>query len=197
MSADKAGSRIRVAAQLINALDGDHLWSERFDREMTEVFRLAKASGSLSPNGRMLSALFYSLARGRFDQALEEMATVIAEDPLNAFWRARQAWVLLCADRQTRPSTSPARRLEFDDTNDQARMMIALILTFQGKLAAARESAEEVSRAGCEAQEWRDYAGTGNARLHAIGGATTGGACAAADSSGRARPSAETAGGRR
>ena len=28
----------RVTTQLINASDGAHLWSERFDREMTEVF---------------------------------------------------------------------------------------------------------------------------------------------------------------
>jgi tetratricopeptide (TPR) repeat protein len=36
----RAGSRLRVTAQLINASDGCHLWSERFDREMTDVFAL-------------------------------------------------------------------------------------------------------------------------------------------------------------
>ena len=36
----RAGSRLRVTAQLINAADGCHLWSERFDREMTDVFAL-------------------------------------------------------------------------------------------------------------------------------------------------------------
>ena len=34
----RAGSRIRVIVQLINADDGTHLWSERYDREMTDVF---------------------------------------------------------------------------------------------------------------------------------------------------------------
>jgi TolB-like protein/predicted Ser/Thr protein kinase len=33
-----AGNRIRVTAQLITAADGSHLWSERYDREMTDVF---------------------------------------------------------------------------------------------------------------------------------------------------------------
>jgi serine/threonine-protein kinase len=37
-SVRKAGNRIRVTAQLINVADGYHLWSERFDREMTDVF---------------------------------------------------------------------------------------------------------------------------------------------------------------
>ncbi len=33
-----AGTRLRVTAQLINVADGYHLWSERFDREMDDVF---------------------------------------------------------------------------------------------------------------------------------------------------------------
>ena len=37
-SVRKAGNRIRVTAQLIGATDGSHLWSERYDREMTDVF---------------------------------------------------------------------------------------------------------------------------------------------------------------
>ena len=34
----KAGDRLRVAAQLINVGDGYHLWSERYDRDMEDVF---------------------------------------------------------------------------------------------------------------------------------------------------------------
>jgi serine/threonine-protein kinase len=37
-SVRKSGSRIRVTVQLINAADGYHLWSQRYDREMAEVF---------------------------------------------------------------------------------------------------------------------------------------------------------------
>jgi len=37
-SVRRAGNRVRVTAQLINATDGFHLWSERYDREMTDVF---------------------------------------------------------------------------------------------------------------------------------------------------------------
>lgn len=37
-SVRRSGSRIRVTAQLIDAADGSHLWSERYDREMTDVF---------------------------------------------------------------------------------------------------------------------------------------------------------------
>jgi TolB-like protein len=37
-SVRRSGNRIRVTAQLIAAIDGSHLWSERFDREMADVF---------------------------------------------------------------------------------------------------------------------------------------------------------------
>ena len=37
-SVRKAGDRIRVMAQLITAIDGSHLWSERYDRQLADVF---------------------------------------------------------------------------------------------------------------------------------------------------------------
>jgi serine/threonine protein kinase/lipopolysaccharide biosynthesis regulator YciM len=36
----KAGNRIRVTTQLINVEDGYHLWSEKFDREMEDIFAI-------------------------------------------------------------------------------------------------------------------------------------------------------------
>ena len=36
----KAGNRLRITAQLINVEDGFHLWSERFDREMVDIFAI-------------------------------------------------------------------------------------------------------------------------------------------------------------
>ncbi len=39
-SVRKAGNRIRVTAQLVNASDGSHLWSQRYDRQMTDVFAI-------------------------------------------------------------------------------------------------------------------------------------------------------------
>jgi len=37
-SVRQSGNRIRVTAQLIKVADGFHVWSERYDREMTDVF---------------------------------------------------------------------------------------------------------------------------------------------------------------
>ena len=37
-SVRKSGNRLRITVQLINATDGYHLWSERYDREMKDIF---------------------------------------------------------------------------------------------------------------------------------------------------------------
>ena len=34
----KAGNRVRITAQLIDAGSGGHIWAERFDRELTDIF---------------------------------------------------------------------------------------------------------------------------------------------------------------
>ena len=39
-SVRKAGNRLRIIAQLINVADGYHLWSERYDRELEDVFAI-------------------------------------------------------------------------------------------------------------------------------------------------------------
>jgi serine/threonine protein kinase/Tfp pilus assembly protein PilF len=42
-SVRRAGSRLRITAQLTNTGDGYHIWSERYDREMTGVFEIQDA----------------------------------------------------------------------------------------------------------------------------------------------------------
>jgi serine/threonine protein kinase len=39
-SVRKAGDRLRITAQLVDARDGSHVWSERFDRNLEDVFSI-------------------------------------------------------------------------------------------------------------------------------------------------------------
>jgi len=39
-SVRKAGTRVRITGQLINAKDGGHVWAERFDRDLTDIFAI-------------------------------------------------------------------------------------------------------------------------------------------------------------
>ena len=39
-SVRKAGARVRVTGQLINSKNGNHVWADRFDRELTDIFAI-------------------------------------------------------------------------------------------------------------------------------------------------------------
>jgi adenylate cyclase len=53
-SVRKAGNRIRVTAQLINSETGHHLWADRYDRELSDIFALqdeitVRVTGTVAP----------------------------------------------------------------------------------------------------------------------------------------------------
>ena len=49
-SVRKAGNRVRITAQLINAVDGYHLWSETYDRQLTDIFEVQDEISSIIAN---------------------------------------------------------------------------------------------------------------------------------------------------
>jgi serine/threonine-protein kinase len=103
-SVRRAGNRIRVTAQLINAEDGYHLWSERYDREMADVFAMqdeiacsiaetlqGKLQVTPAPRRRytpklaaydaFLKARHFSMEPGGFQSAKEYLEQAIEIDP--------------------------------------------------------------------------------------------------------------------
>ncbi len=81
-SVRKAGSRVRITAQLITTADGCHVWSERYDREMIDIFaiqdeiseaivnvlrlKLAKASQQPAAKRPVNPAAFEAYLKGRY-----------------------------------------------------------------------------------------------------------------------------------
>ena len=39
-SVRKSGNRVRITAQLIDGATGNHVWAERYDRDLNEIFAL-------------------------------------------------------------------------------------------------------------------------------------------------------------
>jgi len=107
-SVRKSGSRLRITAQLISVDDGFHLWSDRFDRELSDIFiiqdeitlavvanlklKLLKeetaavtkrytknlAAYNLSLKGRYFAD---TLVKNNFETAISYFIQAIAEDP--------------------------------------------------------------------------------------------------------------------
>ena len=49
-SVRKSGNNVRITAQLINAADGYHIWSENFDRKLTDIFAVQDEISSIIVN---------------------------------------------------------------------------------------------------------------------------------------------------
>jgi TolB-like protein/Flp pilus assembly protein TadD len=84
-------------------------------KEAEEQFGLARASEPLPPYVHDMRAHFYLLPLGRFEEALQERMKAIAQDPLNALWRAHQAFTLLCAEMYELAVVEARKALELDD----------------------------------------------------------------------------------
>ena len=74
-SVRKMGSRIRITAQLIDAVPGNHLWSERFDRGIEELFDVQDE----------LTQTIVATVAGRLEDAEIRMATSKRTDSLPAY----------------------------------------------------------------------------------------------------------------
>jgi TolB-like protein/Tfp pilus assembly protein PilF len=72
-SVRKSGDRLRITAQLINAADGYHIWSERYDREMRDVFDLQDEITAAVVKALKLKLL------GRTEEPPDKMAALIEE----------------------------------------------------------------------------------------------------------------------
>jgi TolB-like protein len=49
-SVRKSGNRVRITAQLINAADGYHIWSESYDRNLTDIFEVQDEISAIITN---------------------------------------------------------------------------------------------------------------------------------------------------
>ncbi len=72
-SVRRAGNRVRINAQLVRTLDGTHIWAERFDREITDVFALQDAV-----TRKLVTALAITLTQGE-EQRLSRSGEVSPE----------------------------------------------------------------------------------------------------------------------
>jgi TolB-like protein len=73
-SVRKAGSRVRITAQLIDALTGTHLWADRFDGSLEDVFDL-QDKVAFSAAGVIESTLQAAEIRRAVDRPTTELTT--------------------------------------------------------------------------------------------------------------------------
>ena len=85
-SVRKAAGRVRINAQLIDAKAGDHVWADRYDRELTDIFEIQDEFSDAIVGALQLKLL------PKEKKAIEQRGTSNAE-AYNLYLMARQHWI--------------------------------------------------------------------------------------------------------
>src|SRR5438552_1207250 len=140
-SVRRAGNRVRITAQLIEAASGHHLWADRYDRELADVFAVQdeisrSITGAIAPG--IIAAEIRQAQRKGPDQLDAWDRTV------RAHWHIR---------RFTQVDLAEARRLleeaiDLDPTNSMAHADLAFARHFDAALGWGDGPAESHVRLG-------------------------------------------------
>lgn len=166
----KAGNRVRVTAQLIEAETGTHVWAERYDRDLADIFAvqdeithatttaiapaiavaerqraMRKAPASLDAWGAYQRGMWHLAKANAAEDALAEQffRRAIELDPTFAPGHNGLSAVLSRSKGTQREEEAAARRAVALDSGDaDARARLALALLARGDHRGARSEAE-------------------------------------------------------
>ena len=164
-SVRKAGNRVRITTQLINAADGYHLWSETYDRTLDDIFAIQDDIAKSVANALQISlgvgelgrepgmthnvtaydtylaghSLMRNLTRDNLSQAIEQFERAVALDPGFAV-----AWNELAGSYSYAIAFFSERAVEFTQkTQAAASRAIALAPeSLSSLLAAAQQDSQ-------------------------------------------------------
>jgi len=176
-SVRKAGNRVRITAQLVKASDGYHLWSDTFDRELTDIFAVQQeiadqvtdalhvtllgSEDKLPPTSERNPEAYEEYLRGmyvflRFPDDFEslqrtrghfERALELEPDYVEAYWGMYQYW-----DRMNRNGLGP-----FLDSEQKMQEFAAALRRLAPESDFALRAAARTAHVGYRYQESVDY----------------------------------------
>jgi adenylate cyclase len=143
-SVRKSGNRVRITAQLIDAISGGHLWAERFDRDLTDIFAVQD-----DVTQQIVAALAVNLTEG-------DRQRLAPEHPVNMeaydyFLRGRELWHRLTKETNIAARDLLQRAIELDPKFASSHAFLALThaLDYMNGWSPSplrsREQAEEVA----------------------------------------------------
>ena len=86
-SVRKSGGRVRITAQLIDGAAGDHVWAERYDRDLTDIFAIQDEISSAIVGALKLKLL------PQEKKAIEQQRGTSNPEAYDLFLMAREYWV--------------------------------------------------------------------------------------------------------
>ncbi|WP_192363677.1 adenylate/guanylate cyclase domain-containing protein [Mesorhizobium mediterraneum] len=143
-SVRKSGNRVRITAQLIDAASGGHLWAERFDRDLTDIFAVQD-----DVTQQIVGALAINLTEGdRQRLAPKHTGNIEAYD---YFLRGRELWHRLTKETNVAARDLLQGAIKLDPNFASAHAFLALthVLDYLNGWSPSppnsREQAEELA----------------------------------------------------
>jgi adenylate cyclase len=146
----RAGNRVRITAQLINAANGAHLWAERYDRDLTDIFAVQD-----EVTRHIVDALKVKLTPSESASIAEVPTNNFAAHDL--FLRGRELLRGMKWNREIFDQTVAilTRAIELDPgyAEPYAGLGMAHILDFQNKWTGAPDALDVAARYAAQAIE--------------------------------------------
>ncbi|WP_455874728.1 adenylate/guanylate cyclase domain-containing protein [Rhizobium yanglingense] len=144
-SVRKSGNRVRITAQLIDAASGGHLWAERFDRDLTDIFAVQD-----DVTQQIVDALAINLTEGDRQRLVPEHTGNV--EAYDYFLRGRELWHRLTKETNIAARDLLQRAIELDPNFASAHAFLALthgldyLNGWSPSPPNSREQAEELAR---------------------------------------------------
>jgi adenylate cyclase len=128
----RAGNRVRITAQLIDATSGGHLWADRYDRDLTDIFEVQD-----DVTRRIVEALKVTLSPGEKERLADTKTSNLAA--YDCLLRGREIMLGTEKNRETfeQAITYFKKALEYDPNYSQAYACLgfAHIFDYQNRWA--------------------------------------------------------------
>jgi TolB-like protein len=106
-SVQRSGDKVRVLVQLIDAIKGVHLWSERYDRDLEDLFVLQDEIAR-----HVMTALQVKLTEGEGASGVAKTTTNLKA--LECFWRAQEHFYKFSKEDNATARTWAEKAIELD-----------------------------------------------------------------------------------
>jgi adenylate cyclase len=146
-SVRKSGARVRITAQLIDATTGGHLWAERFDRDLTDIFAVQD-----DVTTHIVAALALNLSRGDRQSIVAERTD--NQEAHECFLRGRELWWAFSSEANREAEALLRRATELDPRFAPAFAFLATTLANKysnGWSASPADALEEAEKAAQQA----------------------------------------------
>lgn len=118
-SVRKAGNRVRITAQLVDAASAGHIWAERFDRELTDIFAV---------QDEVTKEIVAALALNLTSSERQQLANEASHNPeaYDFFLRGRELWHLQTRETNAEARATLHRAIELDPSYAPAYALLAI-----------------------------------------------------------------------